>query len=473
MRKKCSLVMLLFTGIAVFGQNKVIELSLDEAIETAVRNNIEFKSKQIDQKSNEWKLYSVWNTFLPSINLTGSLLKNNQSEDDRTTKTQFAAPAESPSSTLPDGTGVYDYVAIGQYKYTRPEWNAALGFNLTWTFNAAMIFGAYQTSLDYHRGTLSIEEAKLTLQKNIKQSYYGLIIQKRELEIKEIELKSKRERYNQAQTNFRNGLIPRLLLLRSQVAYETALPQYLEQVNKYNNNLAMFKFLLAIDKDTEIKLEDPFASVKRTIPDRDKLIELFEKNNITLRNLYIAQGMVNNGRNSYIASLTPTFQLAYSASPVFMKDPMKDNWFDDTKNDWKDTSGSLRLSVILPVSDWIPFSQNQVGIIGANYTNQKMNQDIKAFKDVSFIQIDNSISRLERAVSNISSMELSVRVAEEAYKLAQDEFRYGTKELLDVQDTESDLLNFRLMKLYAEFDYINNMLELEHIVNTELKEILR
>ncbi|OHD38778.1 MAG: hypothetical protein A2015_12350 [Spirochaetes bacterium GWF1_31_7] len=464
MKNKIGIIVVFVLLSATFmysNEKKELEININDAVDIAITNNIEFKSKQIDQKSNEWKLYSVWNTFLPSISLSGNLIKSNLSEEDRTTKSQIV---------IPTGPG---QVIVQGFEYTRPEWSAGLGFNLSWTFNAAMIFGAYQTGLDYQKGILGIEEAKKKLAKNVKQTYYGLMIQEKELEIKRVELKSKEERYKQAQTNFKNGLIPRLLLLRSQVAYETTLPSYTEKENNYANNLAMFKFLLGLESDTALIFKDPFEAVEKIIPEREKLINLFDKNNITLRNLYIAKGMVNNGMNSYISSLTPSFQLSYTNNPAFMKDPMKDDWFSDVENDWKDQGGSLRLSMILPISDWIPFSKNQVGIIGSDYANKKMNQDIKAFQAVSYIQIDSSLGKLEKAIKNINSVELSVQVAEEAYKLARDEFKLGTKELLDVQDTESDVMNFKLMKLYAEYEYINNLIELEYLVNTSMIDILK
>ena len=52
-------------------------------------------------------MYTLWNTFLPSINLTGNLIKSNKNEDDRTTL------------GIPDA---YDTVVIKPYSFTQPEW---------------------------------------------------------------------------------------------------------------------------------------------------------------------------------------------------------------------------------------------------------------------------------------------------------------------------------------------------------------
>lgn len=441
-------------------KNKVLELNITEAIDMAVANNIDLKSKVIEQKGNEWKLYSVWNNFLPEISLTGNLVKSNLSEDDR------------KGTTLIQTTNIGVPGPVVPYEYTIPEWGASTSFSLTWTFNAAMVFGAYQTVLDYRKGQLTLDEAKRKLIKNVKQSYYGIMIQKEDLAIKRVELKAKEERYKQAVVNFKNGLIPKLLLLRSQVAYESILPQIKDKENNYKNNVDLFKFLLGIEDGVDIVFKDPFSGVKRSVPDKDKVKDMFEKNNITLRNLYISKGMVQSGCNSYISALTPSFQLGFTANPTFKKDPAKDAWFEDVENDWKDSSGMLRLSIILPISEWIPFSKNQVNIIGSNYAIKKMDLDIKNYIDSSKLQINSSIDKIDSAIKTIETTKLSVMVADEAYNLAKQEFRLGTKELLDLQDTENDLLNMKLSQLYSEYEYINNMIELEYLLNTDIEDIL-
>lgn len=446
---------------------KLQKLSLEDAIYLAIRNNLSLKSSQLEQEGRNWSLYTVWNKFLPNMSLSGTLNGSTLTEADR--KNKILQGAGTPTTT-PYGTS---YTDVLEYEYTSPEWSALLNFNLSWNFNASMIFDAYQTCLDYQSGKLSFEEAKRGLIKNVKQAYYGLLVQQATLEVRQRELATKGERYQQTVTGFQNGLYEKLTMLRAQVNYESAKPAVLEQQNALKNSLNTLRYLLGTDLEENVELTDSLSQKEKVVPNMENTLNLFERNNLTLKNLYLSKKTILNNQNMAISALTPSFALGFSTGPAFTKDAFQNSWFENGTDDWKTTSSNLTLSISLPLSAWIPFSSYQTGIIGAGIAASKMDTDIKNYMESSKLQIQKSIDALKVAIDNIKIAQLNVAVAEESYQLAQEKFRRGTMEILDVQDVEQQLLGVRLQELSSEYNYISNMLELEYLLNTDLNELIK
>ena len=148
-------------------ESSVLELSLEDAIYRALQNNLGIKSNALNFDKTKWSLYTCWNTFLPNITGSGGFVINTLDEDKRKGSTMIGLP----SSEIAPGTGIYDQFM--NVEYTTPQVMPTLAINVSWNFNAAMIFQAYQTCLDYQSGKITYESAKRSLLKNVKLSFHS------------------------------------------------------------------------------------------------------------------------------------------------------------------------------------------------------------------------------------------------------------------------------------------------------------
>lgn len=445
-------------------ESDVLELSLDDAVYRALKNNLGLKSEGFNFDKTKWSLYGCWNTFMPTITGTGGFSINTLDEDDRKGST-LVGVGENP--VIPGG-----FAAVVPYEYTTPQVTPTMQINVQWNFNAAMIFQVYQTCLDYQSGKITYESAKRTLLKNVKTSYYSLLLRQMKLAIDEKDLASKEETFNQTMGQFRSGIVPRLSMLNARVSYEAAKPTLISSQDAVKNAGNTLKYLLGVDLDQEIKLTDSISSVEQVLPDLDDTIDMFEKNNLQLRSLYISKKMVKNGANQYISALTPSFSLGFTGSTAFTKEGFEENWFDNVDDDWK-KSATLNVMVSLPFSNWIPFSSYQIGIIGSKYALKKMDTDIENYLQSKYLSIQQSIDSIASAIASIEITKMSVEVAQEALDLARDSYRKGGQTLVELHDTENGLLNAQYQELQAEFQYISQMLELEDLLNTDMNEIIK
>lgn len=445
-------------------ENDVLELSLNDAIYRALKNNLGLKSDGFNFDKTKWSLYGCWNTFLPTITGSGTFSINTLDEDDRK-GSQWVGVV--PSPTIPGG-----YETVMNYEYTTPQVMPTLAINVNWNFNAAMIFQAYQTCLDYQSGKITYESAKRTLLKNVKLSYYSLLLSQTKLAIDEKDLASKEETFNQTMGQFRSGIVPRLSMLNARVSYEAAKPTLISSRDSVKNDGNTLKYLLGLDLNQELKLTDSISSVEQVLPDIDDIIDLFEKNNLQLRSLYISKKMVKNAANQSISAMTPSFSLGFTGTSTFTKEAFENNWFDDVDKDWK-KSADLKLTVSLPFSDWIPFSSYQIGLIGTKYALKKMDTDIENYIQRQRLSIQQSIDAIASAISSIKITKMSVEIAQEALDLSRDSYRKGGQTLVELHETEKSLLNAQYQELAAELQYISKMLELEELLNIDMDEIIK
>ena len=444
-------------------ENKVLELSLDDAIYRALQNNLGIKSNALNFDKTKWSLYTCWNTFLPNITGSGGFTINALDEDKRKGSAAIGAVLTKPEQGWSD---------LVNYEYTTPQVMPTLAINVSWNFNAAMIFQAYQTCLDYQSGKITYESAKRSLLKNVKLSYYSLILNEMKLDIDKKDLSSKEDTYKQTMAQYRSGIVPRLSMLNAQVSYEAAKPTLISSQDSVKNANNTLKYLLGIDLEQEIKLTDSISAVELVLPEFDDISELFERNNLQLQTLYISKKMVKNGMNSYISSLTPSFSLSFSGSTTFTKEAFEEDWFANVEDDWKN-SANLNLMISVPFSSWIPFSSSQVGLVGSSVALKKMDTDIENYLQSQRLSIQKSIDSIASAIASVEITKMSVELAKEALVLSRDSYKKGGQTLIELNETEKGLLNAQYQELAAQFQYISKMLDLEEMLNIDMSEIIK
>ena len=98
------------------------------------------------------------------------------------------------------------------YEYTPSLWGLGFTFSLNYSLNAANIFNVYQTVLDYKSGKLDFEKAKNELTKNVKKSYFNMLLIKENIQVIEEQMEVAKERYENIRQNLKWGLLKNMIL---------------------------------------------------------------------------------------------------------------------------------------------------------------------------------------------------------------------------------------------------------------------
>jgi outer membrane protein TolC len=271
----------------------------------------------------------------------------------------------------------------------------------------------------------------------------------------------------QAQTNYRNGRIPELSYLQTQVAYENKRPSVLQMEQTLAHSLDTFAFLLGMPGGTKISLDGAITPQFLDL-DADTLIAEHLTNRfdyITLdANLKVLNKQltaINHG--AYIPSLS----LSYGLQPATTIGTLKNSDLN-TKDKWSDR-GSLSLTIAWNLTNLLPFSSNrqQAAELKDNITKLQITKEM--LSESAKTDIRSKVDTLTLSRSNITAMEANVNLARNAYNMTATAYQNGATELLDLRDAEASLIQARLGLANERVNYITGVLDLEYALNTRLQ----
>jgi len=445
---------------------KTIELTIDDAVNLALKNNLGLEGERLKIEQKKLALYTSWNVFLPSMSFTTSMARLN---DD--TRRQVT----------------YDFLTGAiKSEFSLPEWTPSFSFDLTSTFNAAMVFSIYNTVYDYQAGKISLETAEKKLIKDIKKNFYSLLLLKENIKLMEDNILNVEKKYKQAQVSYKNGLIPEFNVLQVQVAYENLKPALQELKNNYEIAKFSFKQTIGLKREVNLNLNGNLElPAELNEYDPEKLIEKYVEKRLDVQSMNLTLKTLNNVKNISIAGLTPSFLFKFTADPKFTADitnTSHQSWYNSYNKDggdkwkkkdsdlWKQSGGMLMFAVSLPLDSWLPFSKEQMGIINANFNIKQSEVGLRQMKLGAELEIQSLTMKIAKSKSSISNLKLNIALAEKAYKMADEAYKAGSKEFNDVQDQELEKRKAEINLLQEQYNYLTAILDLEYATNSNLKD---
>ena len=145
MKRQLKFIMIFLTTVLTFypqeimKESKKLTLDVDTAVSLALANNLDIKSEKLKFDSTQWSMFTSFNTFYPTISMSGTIDRSNVEDSNRNQITKTTA-----SMTNPVGINVD----------TKPIWDVNAAFNISLNINAAMI------SLRYGRQQLITNSVK-------------------------------------------------------------------------------------------------------------------------------------------------------------------------------------------------------------------------------------------------------------------------------------------------------------------------
>lgn len=444
---------------AEISESGPVTLTVDRAVKVAMNNNLQLKSSLIDTRIKERKADYAWNRFIPSVQVSGTMSRMNAE--------QSLSTLVPLSETLP---GVYDEVTY--LEQDLPQWSVAAGLDMSLTLNLAMFNGIRATQLDYQAGRISLEQARQRVERDVKKSFYNLLLMQENRALMVENIDAAERRYEQAQINYENGLVPELTVLNAQVAYENLKPQLKSIDLGYWQALQGFKVTLGIPLDREIELEGSIDAEPVSV-DADNLIDEHLTDRLDIQSMLNAVTSLNNQLEATkLQAFTPNLILGYNMDPGFSGDPWSDPWFDDISNDWNQRSGMFRVTIAMSLDSLLPFSQTQIGLRELEDNLQKTRIGLMQSIEGAELEIDSTVQQLEKSRDTIDTLQLNVERARRAYEMAEEAYNAGSQELLEVQNAEIELKQARLEVLKEKYTYLSALIDLEYQLNASIDRLI-
>ncbi len=451
----------LFTCV-LYAQNEdkepqSVSLTVDKAVEYALQNSRALKSNDIDLEIKKRAAAYSWNVFLPNISATGTMARSNE---------YAPGTGDIIAAALASAMGKTASVPT-DFANEEARWNVVGGVSASLNLSLAYIATIQKAKVEYEGGKLTWEQSQKETVMNIKKLFYGLLLQQESLNIKKTTLKNAYDRMVQAETSYKNGTIPELALLQTQVNYQNTKPEVETAERALNQQLDTLAFLLGMPVGTKITLDGSIEPVYINAS-TEQLLDRFSSNDLKLRSLDNTIHTLKLGSTAIdLSTWFPAIALNYGWSPAYTGEAF-DFYKDIGKDDkWYDT-GSFSVTLAWNLTNMLPFSTNAQNKKDLKSNLAKLELTRQTLVENQKVEVRKAVDTLNEAREQIDAMGRTVKLAQRSYEVTLRNYRSGMTELLDVRDAETSLNQAKLGQLNQKFQYISALMDLENTLNTDL-----
>lgn len=398
-----SALILLLPGII---HAQPVELTLKDALNYAIKNNIDVKKAKLAVERGRYKTEEVRSQALPQITGSGAL-------------------SYSPIV----GQLVIDTLI---FQMGRP-WNSSVGVQLSQQlFNQQVFTGlkASEASEDYYLLNQELSEEQII--ERVSGIYYQVLLNRAQLAVIDSNIKSTTRIEKMIADQYKNGLARRIDLDRVKVNLTNLNTQLDQLKNAILQQELQLKYYMGMPIKTNIRIPEVEintielnASITDTVNYRGRTEFMILKKQEDLLNLQ---------EKAYKAEYYPSLSLTSNYTYTGMS-----NKFDLYKSGgasyWYDAA-SIGLSLHIPVFNGFAtrsrVRQARVDILENRENQLNTIEALNMANENAKIQIRNSINTIHTQREN-------VKLAEEVYNSTQNNYKNGLSTLTDLLDAENSL----------------------------------
>lgn len=454
-----------------------ITLTIDQAVEYALKNSKSLKSSAIDLEIAKRANTFSWNVLLPSASVSGTLARSNSIDYVKSQMTSTAVlmgmAQEMPAAqAMANSSSITDSILDAAYSSEEAAlWHPVGSLSFQWNFNVAMIESMVIAKKQYEAGKISWDKSCNETELSIRQLFYGILMMRESLRIDEESLANSEARMKQAEINYRNGQVPELSLLNARVTYQNKKPSVEWARQNMEQQMDMFAFLLGLPYGQEIELvgsiDQDYAELRGKLSalDADSLFLTYVEQNAEIQNLKKQIEVLKSGiAASTLSIFTPSLSVGWGLNPTVSN--IEKNWLD--KDNYNET-GNLTITLVYSnLFDMLPFSSGMQKIKDSKQNLAKLEIGLDQLYQNTEMTIHNSVADINKSIDNINSMNRNIEVAQAAYNSTLRGYNNGSQEELAVKDAENSLSQAKLGLTNEKFTFITTVLKLENQLNTKL-----
>lgn len=427
------------------GQTETMDLSLEQSLTLLQSENksLRIAGKEVELAKNEQqKLNAFW---YPTISAAGAYVHMSNPVEVRQSLNQFTDPAkEYVHSILPNDQFISSLLdKIGQNTLTLPLISqnvTTIDANLTWPLftggkriYAGKIGKTLVSVAEVNREQVSANQQALLI-----ESYFGLRLGQRVVEVKTETYNSLKTHYDQALKLEQQGMINRAERLVAQVSMEEA-KRELESARKDLEVASQaLKGLINVGEEQEIRTTTSLF-INESIPSAGYFKEMIPFNNYLVNQLKLQESIAHNqlkiGRTGYlpnIALIGKQTLYADGLDKYLMPRTMIGVGFTWNIFDGLDREKKIRQARLT----------SQSLAIGKE----------KAVTDLQ-VGVDKFYSQMQNAMDNVKALNTTLEMSNELVRIREKSFKEGMATSSDVVDAEVVLSKVKTAFLLAYYQY--------------------
>lgn len=437
------LINILIYSLSLAGESRKIisNLTLEKAIDIALKENSQVKIARYDIELSESKLTEAYSSLIPSLNGEGSYIRN----------------IKKPVFFLPDffgGTGQIRPIEIG----SKNSYSAQLSVGMP-IFVGQAYTGIVMSKLGLDLSRLSYEETLAQIRLNTTKAFLDVLLT-RETEkfIKESYENAVRNLENARKLN-RAGLISDFDFLSAQVEVEKIKPSVIQAEYTYQTALNFLKTLLNLSSEDSIEVVGDFQSfiVSQNIPLLDNYLV---ENTYSLRKLSLQKQLAEK---NIMLQKWGHFPSLVAFGNYQIQTQAEDYNFNAYR--WV-KSAAVGLSLNIPIFSGFGV---QSRVEQAEIQTKQLEETINYTKKQLNIAISNTRNRIQTSIEKIEAQKLNKEKARKSYQIAEVRFAEGMSTQLELSNANLNLLSAELGYAQALYEYLVAQAELEFYLNKSIK----
>ena len=448
---------------SVFAQTKT--LTLDEAINTALKNNRDIIIAALNVTKAEAAVDEAFGYALPSVDVSAN----------------FSHFLQKPKMSFPDFEALLTNATYGilfdegvlpvDNSKFRPMDNKLQSFaqtnnyeaklQLTQTlFNSAVFngIGASKIYVD-----LSKEELKRIISEtilNVKKAFYGVLLTKNLYEITNLSFLNAQNNLSNVKAYQKEGLVSEFDLLQAEVRVENIRPVLLQMENALKNAKDGFKIILGVEQSEDIDVVGGFEYEPFIIPSVGETVEHALQTNYSLKSLKIKRDVDEAFIDLDLAEYWPSLYGFANYSYAGSSDNLKFNNYSSAM-----VGVTFSINLFMGGQTKNRVEQSQIAV-------KQTEHQIGMFEDFISSQVKQKLNELKRVEALVEAQERNVNLATRAYEIATIRYKEGTGNQLEIENADIALRQARTNRLQAVYDYIVAKSELDQLLGGSIDDYM-
>ena len=415
---------------------KVPDLKIEDAIQTAIKQNPEILGAVQELNTSSGKFISIRSRIIPQVSLNSNYGFTSREIND---------------------------VNFGGGNVNSEAWSVNVEFSQLIYDGGAVVSGIRAALSDEQEAYYRLRGVIDSVISQVKTNFFEVVLNRALIIANQQSVDLLTEQLKDQQNRYEAGTVPRFNVLQAEVALANAKPPLIQAQNNYRVSMYQLVRLLGMDYPPGFPSEVPFNIVgkldykPRTL-NSDESVRIAVARNPDLK----AQRQLILGEaarvNQQVAGYLP--QISASARQTNESDFLTNNltdmvngWFFGVKGSWAIWDGLL--------------TYGNVKSAKARMEQAKINYD-NGVREV-ILQVQQAISKLLEARETVDSQEASVVQGVEALRLAQERLDAGAGTQLDVLNQQTSLLQSQTFLLQAYYSYIQGLAEYDRALSLDTR----
>lgn len=432
------------------------QLTLENAINYAIKNNSEIKMAQLELEKANFAVKEAYGYAYPSVDFSA----------------QFSHFIEKPMMAFPDFNALLNNAVYGvMFKEDLlPEDNSKF-LPLDTKLQSFALANSYQSSISLTQVLFSSTVLKgisssgiyKQLSKegllgkisstvlNTKKTFYGALLSQEVLRIT-------KESFDNAQKNLasvkalqKQGMVSEFDAIRAEVQVENIRPIIVQMENNLESVKNGLKLIIGMNQSESLELVGNLEMSDEKIPEEQDLIKEAMSENFDLKTMRVKrnfdEALIDLDISNYYPMVAAFGSYTFAGS--------SDN-FDFQS--YKQSLIGINLSLNL-FNGFRTTQKVQQGKINV----KKSEETIAQLEEVIVSQLKSKLIEINRIKSAIEAQDKNITLAQKAYDISNLRYKEGTGNQLEIENADLALRQAKTNRLQSVFQYISAFAELENL----------